>query len=76
LRKVLRVEGDQKTCLAPIGAEAEGVVTGVGRNAGGRACFHLFRSLSDKVDHPTGYIGANAKTPQDLLVLIQNVFAY
>jgi hypothetical protein len=66
-----------KKLALPFSAQKQkGSSPGVGRNAGGRTCFHLFRSLSDEVDHPTDYIGANAKTPQDFLVLIQNVFAY
>jgi hypothetical protein len=76
LWKVFGIEGDYEVCIAGFGASAKRVVLGIGRNLSRGVHFHLFGPFADQVDDFSDKTWTDAKSLQNFLVLVQNIFAY
>ena len=75
-REILRVQGNDEIGLALLGAKAEWIILGIGRNLNRGMHIHLLGSLADQVDDFPDQIWADTKALQDLLILIQDNFCY
>src|SRR5215467_3456947 len=74
LRKVLRIESNNKIDPSLLSAETERIIAGVWGNPGRGADFDFFCPLTDQVHDSSDYVRAHPEASENFLVLIQNVF--
>jgi hypothetical protein len=76
LGKISWVERNNEIRFALLGAQAEGIVLGIGGQFNQGAHVDLFGPLADQVDDISDEVLTNAEALQNFLVFVQNVLGY